>query len=55
MNTLFALGRFGWFCADFVRATARRPPPIGRSIEEAWRIGVRSLPILFIIACFVGP
>jgi len=54
MNALFALGRFGWFCADFVRATTRRPPPVARSIEEAWRIGVRSLPILFVIACFVG-
>jgi phospholipid/cholesterol/gamma-HCH transport system permease protein len=48
------MGRFTWFTVDFIRATVRRPPPLVRSMEEAYKIGVRSLPILFVIACFVG-
>jgi len=48
------MGRFSWFTVDFLRAAWRRPPPLVRSMEEAYKIGVRSLPILFVIACFVG-
>jgi phospholipid/cholesterol/gamma-HCH transport system permease protein len=54
VRPLFAMGRFTWFTVDFLRAAWRRPPPLVRSIEEAYKIGVRSLPILFVIACFVG-
>lgn len=49
-----ALGRFALFCARFARAAVRRPPPPGESMAQAWAIGVRSLPILLIIAAFVG-
>jgi phospholipid/cholesterol/gamma-HCH transport system permease protein len=48
------MGRFTWFTVDFLRAAWQRPPPLVRSMEEAYKIGVRSLPILFVISCFVG-
>ncbi len=51
---LASLGRFGWFCLDFLRAASRRPPPPGQTLAEAYRIGIRSLPILLVIAAFVG-
>lgn len=54
MNFLVTLGQFGIFVATFVVATVRRPPPVARSIEEAYKIGVFSLPILLIISTFVG-
>jgi phospholipid/cholesterol/gamma-HCH transport system permease protein len=49
----------GWmrplrFLVDVVRATVRRPPPPGRVIEEAYRIGISALPILLVISVFVG-
>ena len=47
-------GRFGTFIAQFLIALFTHKPPIGRSVEEAYRIGVRSLPILLIISAFVG-
>lgn len=54
MTGLPALGRFGIFVATFALATVRRPPPIARTLEEAYKIGVFSLPILLIISAFVG-
>ncbi len=54
MTTFATLGSFAHFVAVFVRASVVRPPPIARSIEEAYKIGVRSLPILLIISTFVG-
>lgn len=48
------LGRFGLFVGAFARASFTHPPPVARSIEEAYRIGVRSLPILLVISAFVG-
>jgi len=54
MNALVTLGRFGLFVGTFMRASVTHPPPVARSIEEAYRIGVRSLPILLIISTFVG-
>ncbi|MCB9681343.1 MAG: ABC transporter permease [Alphaproteobacteria bacterium] len=54
MNALATFGRFGWFVADVVAASLRHPLPWRRTIEEAWRIGVRSLPILVTISFFVG-
>jgi phospholipid/cholesterol/gamma-HCH transport system permease protein len=51
---LATIGRFAIFCATFARAATRRPPPPGQSLAEAYRIGIRSLPILVIIAGFVG-
>jgi phospholipid/cholesterol/gamma-HCH transport system permease protein len=48
------VGRFGLFVAAWMRSVARRRPPIAASIEEAYRIGVNSLPILLIISAFIG-
>ena len=52
--TVGGLGEFGQFVLLFVWASVTRPPPIGRAIEEAYNIGVKSLPILMIISTFVG-
>ena len=54
MNALATVGRFGLFVATVARATATHRPPVLASIEEAYKIGVRSLPILLIISTFVG-
>jgi len=54
MNFITALGRFGLFLYDFVRASWRKPPPPGEVIKEAYRIGIQSLPVLLVIAVFVG-
>ncbi len=55
MTALLAtVGRFGLFVLDFVRAAGARRPPPGRTIEEAYRIGVQSLPVLIAISVFVG-
>jgi len=51
---LFSLGRFAFFCWDFLKAAVRQPPPPGATMLEAYRIGIRSMPILLIIAAFVG-
>lgn len=48
------VGRYAWFVADFLRAALRYGPPRGQMMEEAWRIGIKSLPILVIISAFVG-
>jgi len=48
------LGRFSLFCWTFARCGLTRRPPAGKVFEEAYKIGVRSLPILMIIAFFVG-
>jgi phospholipid/cholesterol/gamma-HCH transport system permease protein len=48
------IGRFGMFVGQFVRASLTHPPPVQRTFEEAYRIGVNSLPILLIISVFVG-
>ena len=53
-DLLAGLGRFGVFLYDFVRACWRRPPPPGMVIAEAYRIGWESLPVLLVIAAFVG-
>lgn len=49
-----SIGRFGFFVATFLSASVRNPPPWGRIVEEAYKIGVFSLPILLIISTFVG-
>ncbi|MBN1336472.1 MAG: ABC transporter permease [Deltaproteobacteria bacterium] len=54
MRFLESAGRFAYFLVDFGRAMARRPPSLGAILEEAFRIGVRSLPVLLVIAVFVG-
>ena len=58
MNTLIAgltgIGRYGLWVRDFCRALAAHGPPTGQTLAEAFRIGIKSLPILLIIAAFVG-
>ena len=54
MNTIAEIGRFALFVKALVVASLSNPPPISRSLEEAYSIGVRSLPILLIISVFVG-
>lgn len=54
MTPLATLGQFGLFVAAVGRASFTHPPPVGRAIEEAYAIGVRSLPILLVISFFVG-
>ncbi len=51
---LASIGRFGFFLARFAREAIRRPPPPGRTLAEAYAVGVAALPILLIIAAFVG-
>lgn len=53
MNPIRTLGRFGLFCAATARALTR-PPPLTLCVEQAYIIGVRSLPLLVLIASFVG-
>lgn len=49
-----ALGQYAGFVLDFGRAVARHGVPWRLVLLEAYAIGVRSLPILLIIAGFVG-
>ena len=51
---LHRAGPFPRFIAQIVAASVSHPPPLARAVEEAYRIGVRSLPILLIISTFVG-
>jgi phospholipid/cholesterol/gamma-HCH transport system permease protein len=54
VNFLARIGGFALFCRDFWRAAITRPLPPGRTMEEAYRIGVQSLPVLLTISVFVG-
>ncbi|MCB9678368.1 MAG: ABC transporter permease [Alphaproteobacteria bacterium] len=54
VTALARIGDFGLFCVRVGRSTFRHRPPIARSIEEAYHIGFRSLPILLVISAFVG-
>ncbi len=48
------IGEFGFFVASFVRASLTHRPPVERTFEEAYKIGVQSMPILLIVSVFVG-
>ena len=48
------LGRFALFCGTILRAGLSSPPPAGQTLRQAFIIGVRSLPILVVIAAFIG-
>lgn len=54
MNALQWIGQFSAFVASWARGCFSRWPPPGRSLEEAYRIGVQSLPVLLAISVFVG-
>jgi phospholipid/cholesterol/gamma-HCH transport system permease protein len=48
------VGKFSFFCWTFFKSAFWRRPPAGKVMGEAYTIGVRSLPILMVIAIFVG-
>jgi phospholipid/cholesterol/gamma-HCH transport system permease protein len=54
MAFVAGIGRFAIFLVAFARASWSRPPHPGMVMAEAYRIGVKSLPVLVIIAAFVG-
>lgn len=54
MEVFAEVGAFGGFVARFALSSVTHPLPVRRTLEEAYRIGVRSLPILLIISTFVG-
>ena len=54
MTPLRSLGRYALFVGRFLRALLRHGLPVGKTMEEAYRIGVASLPILLVISLFVG-
>lgn len=49
-----SLGQYTYFVWDFGRAVRRHGVPWRLVLQEAYAIGIRSLPILLIIAGFVG-
>ena len=49
-----SLGQYAYFVLDFGRAVLRHGVPWRLVLQEAYAIGIRSLPILLIIAGFVG-
>ncbi len=48
------IGRFCFFSVEVLRATFLRAPHRARVLEEAYRVGVQSLPVLVTISAFVG-
>jgi len=48
------VGRFAFFTIDFLRAVPSSHRPLSRAVVEAYNIGIKSLPILLVIAGFVG-
>jgi phospholipid/cholesterol/gamma-HCH transport system permease protein len=53
-NVFSGIGRYAIWCVQFVRAVWVHGPPKGQTLNEAFRIGIKSLPILLIISAFVG-
>lgn len=51
---LAALGRLSMFVSAVIRATAKYRLPVPETLFEAYRVGIRALPILLIISFFVG-
>lgn len=54
LSPLAWCGRYALFLARWGRAMLRSRPPAGSTLEEAYRVGVRSLPVLLVISVFVG-
>ena len=54
MEVLATVGAFGTFVGRCALASVTNPVPVRRTLDEAYKIGVRSLPILLIISTFVG-
>lgn len=54
LRALRKIGQYVLFMWDFMNAARRTKPMPGRVVEEAYRIGVQSLPILAVISAFIG-
>ncbi|GDX80399.1 ABC transporter permease [Deltaproteobacteria bacterium] len=54
MKALAWIGGLAWFGVDWARSSLSCRPPAGKTLEEAYRIGVQSLPVLLTISFFVG-
>lgn len=54
MSWLAGVGRFAYFAVDFAKALPQSHKPFSRAVVEAYNIGIKSLPILIVIAGFVG-
>jgi phospholipid/cholesterol/gamma-HCH transport system permease protein len=54
MSLLIWCGRFALFVGSLIRATVGYGVPFKRIIEEGYRIGVQSLPVLLVINSFIG-
>jgi phospholipid/cholesterol/gamma-HCH transport system permease protein len=52
--TIAGIGRYGLWLRDLGRALLVHGMPKGQMMAEAFKIGIKSLPILVIIAAFVG-
>lgn len=53
-DVLAWMGRFVLYCVALTRALIQHRCPPSRVIEEAYRIGVQSLPVLLTINIFIG-
>ena len=53
-SVLAGIGHYGLWLREFIGATARHGMPKGQMMAEAFKIGIKSLPILLIISGFVG-
>lgn len=54
VRTAGGVGNYAWFVMDFFLALARHGIPWRSVMAEAYKIGIRSLPILLVISGFVG-
>lgn len=54
MSFLAALGRYGLFFWDCLRSVTHHGVPWSRVIDEMYKTGVRSFPVLMAMALFVG-
>ena len=54
MNGLRAIGAYAYFFRDCVRSAFRNGVPWDRLVEETYKLGIRSFPVLFTMAMFVG-
>lgn len=53
-KVLRLVGDYALFVVAWLRAARQGGVPVARTVEEAYRIGVQSLPILVVISVFVG-
>ena len=48
------VGAYAWFAADCVRSAFTHGVPWDRVMAESYKVGIRSFPVLFTMALFVG-